>query len=516
MRSRFLNWLASVSALAAIADASATSFMIASGSNPEIVTHPPGYTGSESGEILIDVCLDPSMPAAAETPTKNAIATFNRFLPTLGNRQSASAVGIPNFRPDFESVLLHELGHCLGLGHNTLGPFELDGSFSDSRLYFTISAAGANGNLEANAGPDFVRASRDDLRGDDVNLHWFRKGVNNPFAIPSGRIDRTTYGVLLADLPAGHHFVEAATAHDPCSPGTAASTSFLHGQPPTQSIMMPVICTNNVYRALAPSDVATWRVARAGADGDELAPSDNYRPLLRYVGVSNACTLRIRYQTGVGFAYCQFSFSGSGNNRFILSGVASFEPPPGVDWWFNPTDASAMSLSVSKSGSGSGTVSSSVGGINCGPSCSATLPLGSNVTLTATPASGSTFAGWSGDCTGTGVCTLSMHAPRQVTAQFNAGPPQTLTVSKSGAGFGFVGSSPAGISCGIQCASSFPAGSSVTLQATPLEGSSFTGWSGDCSGTGPCNLIMSSARNVTANFAPPPPPPDLIFRNGFE
>jgi hypothetical protein len=41
------------------------------------------------------------------------------------------------------------------------------------------------------------------------------------------------------------------------------------------------------------------------------------------------------------------------------------------------------------------------------------------VTLNATAASGSTFAGWSGACTGTGTCTVSMTAARSVTATFN-------------------------------------------------------------------------------------------------
>ena len=29
----------------------------------------------------------------------------------------------------------------------------------------------------------------------------------------------------------------------------------------------------------------------------------------------------------------------------------------------------------------------------------------------------------------------------------------------------------------------------------------FSGWSGACSGTGPCTVIMKSATSVTANFA---------------
>src|SRR4030095_5918505 len=46
-----------------------------------------------------------------------------------------------------------------------------------------------------------------------------------------------------------------------------------------------------------------------------------------------------------------------------------------------------------------------------------------NVTLTATPAAGSTFAGWSGACSGTGSCTVTMSAARSVTATFNATTP---------------------------------------------------------------------------------------------
>ncbi len=69
---------------------------------------------------------------------------------------------------------------------------------------------------------------------------------------------------------------------------------------------------------------------------------------------------------------------------------------------------------------GSGTVTSNPDGINCGRTCSASFNSGSNVTLTATPASGSTFAGWAGDCTGEGACILSMSGAKGVTARFAA------------------------------------------------------------------------------------------------
>ena len=80
-------------------------------------------------------------------------------------------------------------------------------------------------------------------------------------------------------------------------------------------------------------------------------------------------------------------------------------------------------LTVAKAGTGSGTVTSSPAGINCGADCSEPYNSGTVVTLTPTAAAGSTFAGWSGACTGTGACQVTMNAAKSVTATF------TLTTS---------------------------------------------------------------------------------------
>jgi endoglucanase len=77
-------------------------------------------------------------------------------------------------------------------------------------------------------------------------------------------------------------------------------------------------------------------------------------------------------------------------------------------------------LTVTKAGTGSGTVTSSPTGISCGGTCLKNFASGASVTLTPAAASGSTFAGWSGACTGTGNCVLSMSASRTVTATFNS------------------------------------------------------------------------------------------------
>jgi hypothetical protein len=72
--------------------------------------------------------------------------------------------------------------------------------------------------------------------------------------------------------------------------------------------------------------------------------------------------------------------------------------------------------------SGSGSVTSNPADIECGVTCSANFAAGSTVTLTATAASGNYFAGWSGACSGTGACMLTMDAAKRATANFKAMP----------------------------------------------------------------------------------------------
>src|SRR5206468_7313655 len=110
----------------------------------------------------------------------------------------------------------------------------------------------------------------------------------------------------------------------------------------------------------------------------------------------------------------------------------------------------------SKAGTGSGTVTSMPTGITCGTDCS-TYASGTAVTLTAAPAAGSVFTGWSGGCTGTGSCSVTLTSATTVTATFDL-QTFTLTVSKAGTSDGTVTSTPAGITCGANCAGSYASG----------------------------------------------------------
>ncbi len=168
----------------------------------------------------------------------------------------------------------------------------------------------------------------------------------------------------------------------------------------------------------------------------------------------------------------------------------------------------SYTLTVTPSGTGSGSVSSSPSGIQCGSDCAEDYVSGSNVTLTAAPATGSTFNGWSGSCSGTSnTCSIRMDGARYVGAVFtSAATTRLVTVSKSGAGAGNVTSSPSGLSCLTDCgvaSASFASNTAITLIAQAATGSQFAGWSGACSGTSiNCSITAgASSASVTANFA---------------
>jgi subtilisin family serine protease len=109
---------------------------------------------------------------------------------------------------------------------------------------------------------------------------------------------------------------------------------------------------------------------------------------------------------------------GDPDKLLYIDGAGPPPPPP------TPT----YTLSVARSGTGGGTVTSSSGGISCGATCSATFTSGTVVTLTATPATGSTFSGWTGACSGAvSTCSVTMSAARSVTATFAVIPDPGLS-----------------------------------------------------------------------------------------
>jgi uncharacterized repeat protein (TIGR02543 family) len=117
---------------------------------------------------------------------------------------------------------------------------------------------------------------------------------------------------------------------------------------------------------------------------------------------------------------------------------------------------------------------------------------GASVELTATPAVGWHFVGWSGDATGSdNPLTVVMDADRNITATFEI---NTYALDVTVVGSGAVAKDPD--------QPAYDHGTSVELTATPAAGWHFVGWGGDASGaTNPLTVVVDAARNITATFA---------------
>jgi uncharacterized repeat protein (TIGR02543 family) len=123
----------------------------------------------------------------------------------------------------------------------------------------------------------------------------------------------------------------------------------------------------------------------------------------------------------------------------------------------------------------------------------ATYHYGDQVTLTATPALGWSFANWTGDATGTtSPVSVTITKNTNVTAHFTQNE-YTLTVTVDPEDSGTVSLNPQ--------QATYHYGDQVTLTATPNPLWSFAGWSGDASGTdNPLTITILGNTEIIANF----------------
>jgi hypothetical protein len=168
-------------------------------------------------------------------------------------------------------------------------------------------------------------------------------------------------------------------------------------------------------------------------------------------------------------------------------------------------DALPDTFNLGVTTTGNGRVSAVAGGIDCGSQCSASLPTGTPVQLTASPGPGQALLGWTGCDSASGLsCTVQMSADRNVGASFSA----ALKLEVSVTGDGRVTGGAAGIDCraasGV-CSAQLATGATATLQAVADAGQRLAAWGGDCSGPDLAqNLVMARALHCSATFEADP------------
>lgn len=309
---------------------------------PDDVFHVHGYTGA-GGELTVTLCIDPDSLNKTEmlTSIDNVVRTLNELAPTTGNIKLGAENNVPVGEFDFESTLLHEVDHCLGLGHTNnsteSGLSCLTSGFNctvcdDCERDFTKSIEGVDTEFDLNDGADNVIGTSDDQRGDDINLNWFRKSNNNPFTI-AATVDADTYSVDLGDLPGDEFSVSASRC---------VSNEVL-GQCDTEAVMKQGTFSDEAQRTLGHDDVVMFRYARSGLDEDA-GTGDDYTWTLDFIGETTDCDIVISIEPDVGFALCNSAATNiSGPDHWrMVDGLAKFDSS--VNWFFNDVSNSDCSV----------------------------------------------------------------------------------------------------------------------------------------------------------------------------
>jgi len=303
---------------------SAGTYIFASEDNGlDIITHPSGYTGS-GGVLDVKVCIDASATnaVAMEIPVQNIVKQINYMSPVTPNLFLYANNNIPSGALDFESLALHELGHCTGLGHPNLGS---QTGVSGADTDYTMTGDGANDTYAFDAGTDTVIGSSDDQRDDDQNLHWFSKDVNNPF-LEVASPQSSNYSRDVADLPESHDFPANADR----------SVGALLGFDDTEAVMQQGQFSDEDQRSLQADDVATYRMGMTGLD-EIASTADDYTINMVFGGIkadTSSCDIVIESSTS-GFGVCSTGATFLNATHLSITS-ATFTYNSGLTWFFNP------------------------------------------------------------------------------------------------------------------------------------------------------------------------------------
>ncbi len=328
------------SLLASVLQAGA--FLSSSEGDAASITHVAGYQG-EGAELVVNFCIDPDSQSqqVAAVAAQNVAIVWNALQNQGGNLNTGLNNNIPVGRFDFESVLLHELGHCLGLAHVNLAS---ESDLSGANLNHTQAQVGPNGVFDISAGPDFIIGSGDDRRGDDINRNWFRIIDNNPFVLDD-LVDRRSYSVDLSDLP----------GNDTFSANADRAVGMLLGVLATEAVMQQGTRFDEAQRTLAADDIAALRLGMAGVD-ELQGTADDYTVHVNYIGVTDQdCDIQLLI-SGDDFGFCRVAIASglAPNHTVLVTDSQQFGPAQiqigsvsEFNWFFNNQ---ALELPLSEPG----------------------------------------------------------------------------------------------------------------------------------------------------------------------
>lgn len=274
-------------------------------------------------------------------------------------------------------------------------------------------------------------------------LYWGAQGQEYALLADVGNSTSET----VADLQPGITYYFAATAYD-ASGGESTYSNEVSYTAAAQAYT--ITASAGTGGTITPSGTAT---VNAGADQSfSISPNSGYT--ISKVTVDG---------TSMG-AVNSYTFTNVTGNHTIS---ATFAP-------------NTYTLSIAKAGTGTGTVTTNPSGT--------TFTAGTSVTLTAAPSSGSTFAGWSGACSGTSqTCTVTMNSNVSVGVSFIV-TTQTYTITASSGIGGSI--SPVGTA-------TVPMGGTKTYTITPRIGYAISNVKVD--GVSKGKITSYTFRNVTTN-----------------
>lgn len=287
-----------------------------------VITHPNGYTGT-GGTVNVSVCIDPNSVNAANmvNSVRNAVATWNALSAVSPNLLFSPNNDVPASAVDFESAVVHELGHCIGLAHPNLAT---ESGLPASQRDYTKSTDGADNAFDLGSGTDGIIGSADDARGDDVNLHWFNS-TNNPCTTVIGTTDTSALFRGLGSLPGSDTFAANAD-RTVCN-----NLGFAN----TEAAMQQGQGSDEDQRDLGGDDVRTLGLGMSGLDETQ-GTADDYTVNLTYAGMTTACDIPIAFNNAeTGFAVCQATGNFI-NSTHIEIDTAEIYYNSTANWYFNP------------------------------------------------------------------------------------------------------------------------------------------------------------------------------------